>query len=120
MSQGVAVEIRKQFEDLRRRLESESSVKGRAIALSYPEDGAWVYNLVTKQRCWEKPTIRDIHDILVLMRDHAIRNQVLEIHMPKIACGLDGHDWEEMRTVLRLVFREFPLKITVYHSDAAR
>ncbi len=59
MSQGIAVE---QFQHLRRRVESERSVKDTVVALSYSEDEAGVYNQVTKQRCWEKPTIRDVQD----------------------------------------------------------
>ena len=44
---------------------------------------------------------------------------MLEIHVAKNACGLDGHDLEDIMALLWLVFRELPFKITVYQLEPA-
>ncbi len=51
------------------------------------------------------------------MREHAIANGVLEIHLPKIACGKDCMNWPEVRELLLNVFRNTPLRITVHVLD---
>lgn len=48
------------------------------------------------------------------MRDHAKKNGVKEIAMPKIGCGLDGLSWNAVRTLIKNVFLEEAIKITVF------
>ncbi len=48
------------------------------------------------------------------MRQHAVQNGVLEIHLPRLAAGLDGIDWNETKEMLLEVFRDQPLRISVY------
>ena len=38
------------------------------------------------------------------MRGHARQNSVREIALPKIGCGLDGLQWNAVRTLLKNVF----------------
>ena len=51
---------------------------------------------------------------LLAMRDHAITNGILEIHLPKIACGKDCMNWAEVRELLLNVFRNTSLRITIH------
>ena len=42
------------------------------------------------RKVFEKPRKRDIKERLILMKEHATQNGVLEIHRPRLAAGLDG------------------------------
>ena len=54
-----------------------------------------VYNLITKERYFQKPTYQSIHYALDEMKYHAVTNNFRCIAMPKIACGLDKMDSKE-------------------------
>ena len=45
------------------------------------------------------------------------RNNVQEISLPKIGCGLDKLDWERVQGILRNVFKATNIKLTVYILD---
>ena len=53
------------------------------------------------------------------MRDHARTNSVSEIAMPKICCGLDGLNWNAVRTLVKNVFLDEKIKISVYSLDSS-
>ena len=59
-------------------------------------------NLVTKEKCWHKPTIITLGQALCSMRDHLIGGD--KIAMPKIGCGLDRLKWKEVEQMLHNVF----------------
>ena len=48
------------------------------------------------------------------MKDHLIANNVKELHMPLIGCGLDELDWTDVAWMIDEIFKEIKeLKITV-------
>ncbi len=55
MAAGIAVIFCEHFEGLRRRLESEAHRRATLIAIYEEADQCWIYNLVTKDLCFEKP-----------------------------------------------------------------
>ncbi len=81
-----------------------------------------MYNLVTKQNRYDLPTREDFHECLVLMREHASANQVLEIHMPRLGAGLDRLYWEDSKQTILTVFKNQNLRLSVYvhHVPAVR
>ena len=52
----------------------------------------------------DKPTYETLRRSLEAMRGHARQNSVREIALPKIGCGLDGLQWNAVRTLLKNVF----------------
>ncbi len=100
MGDGIVVTFCQHFKDLRRGVESESSRRGSLIAILEEADQCWIYNLVTKDLCFQKPKVEDIRESLVLMREHALLNGVLEIHMPRLAAGLDRVEWNTTKQML--------------------
>ncbi len=117
MSAGIAPNFCTHFSDLRACVQQEKTKRGTLHAISRPEKQCWVYNLVTKQKCYEKPTIEDLKHSSLSMREHAIANRVLEIHLPKIACGKDRMNWPEVREFLINIFRNTPLRVTIHMLD---
>ncbi len=48
------------------------------------------------------------------MRDYAVENTVLEIHIPRLGAGLDRLNWNVTKQMVLEVFRNQPIRITVY------
>ena len=77
------------------------------------EKGRFIYNLVTKEVYKDLPTYESLEKSLNAMRDHAMKNGVTEIAMPQIGCGLDGLNWNAVRTLIKNVFYKDKIQITI-------
>ena len=72
--------------------------------------GRTVYNLVTKERYFQKPTYDTLEQSLrELKRIYAPQ----KIAMPKIGCGLDRLEWTEVRRIIKDVFGDTDTEILV-------
>lgn len=72
-----------------------------------------VFNLVTKQRCFHKPTYDTLYETLVNMKEQCENFDIEKIAMPLIGCGLDRLDWEQVKDVIEDVFGETDIEILV-------
>lgn len=81
---------------------------------SNQNQGRYIYYLVTKQRYFNKPTYDDLTGSLEKMRDHMLDNNVSKLSIPKIGCGLDKLKWNNVKKILKKVFVETDIEITVY------
>lgn len=59
-----------------------------------------IINLVTKNKCYNKPNYRDFETSLYLCRLYCIQNNITEVVMPQIGCGLDKLDWSICRELI--------------------
>ena len=74
----------------------------------------YVYNLVTKERFCDKPNLSTLSKTLETMKIHAITNGVSTIAIPKLGCGLDQMNWQEVVKLLRDIFAYTDVQIVVY------
>lgn len=72
-----------------------------------------VFNLVTKQRCFHKPTYDSLYETLVDMKEQCENFDIEKIAMPLIGCGLDRLDWEQVKDVIEDVFGDTDIEILV-------
>ena len=72
-----------------------------------------VFNLVTKQRCFHKPTYDTLYETLLDMKEQCDNFDIEKIAMPLIGCGLDRLDWEQVKDVIEDVFGETDIEILV-------
>lgn len=72
-----------------------------------------VFNLVTKQRCFHKPTYDDLYDALVDMREQCEEFDITKLAMPLIGCGLDRLEWDQVKDILEDVFGNTDIEILV-------
>mmetsp|Transcript_7694 Transcript_7694/g.18129 ORF Transcript_7694/g.18129 Transcript_7694/m.18129 type:complete len:237 (-) Transcript_7694:135-845(-) len=104
LGKGIAKLFRDKFggvDEMRRQ-----SVKvGGVAVIRRPGGGAYVYNLVTKEKFWQKPTYDSLRKSLQAMAAHMRAHDVREIAMPRIGCGLDGLTWGSVRAVINEVFQ---------------
>lgn len=111
---GIAKTIDKYF-DMRYRLQTDFPIPdgekfanvGKALLVDR------VFNLVTKPRCYHKPTYDSLHKTLVDMRKQCEKLNITKLAMPKIASGLDKLDWNKVRTLIKYVFHTSNIEILV-------
>lgn len=73
-----------------------------------------VANLVTKEKCWQKPTYQTLRDSLLALSDICKSQGFQELAMPLIGCGLDGLEWSRVSAMIQEVFKNSSVNITVY------
>ena len=78
----------------------------------------YIYNLVTKQRFFDKPDLSTLLTTLETMKSHAAMHGVSTIAIPKIGCGLDQMNWQEVVKLLRDVFAYSDLHVVVYTLES--
>lgn len=116
MGKGIVVEFNKRF-DMKRTLQ-----------IKYPDfinqwsHNHWtfqcilegrVFNLITKERYFHKPTYDSLYGSLLLMRQLATQQGITKIAMPVIGCGLDMLNWDVVKYYVRQAFSNTDIEILV-------
>ena len=73
-----------------------------------------MYNLVTKERFCDKPSLSTLSKTLEAMKTHAITNVVSAFAIPKFGCELDQLNWQEVVKLLHDIFAYANGQIVVY------
>lgn len=108
---GIAKEFNKRY-DLTRKLSKQEPHKCMMV------DN--VINLVTKSKYWQKPTYDSLKESLIEFRDTLCRfsNPTLfakTLVMPRIGCGLDKLDWNNVKEIIKEIFEDTDIAIEVYY-----
>lgn len=116
MGKGIVVEFNKRF-DMKRKLQSK-----------YPDYiNEWhrrkwsfnciledrVFNLITKERYFHKPTYDSLYGALNLMKFISIQKGITKIAMPIIGCGLDKLQWDKVSEIIKEIFEDTEIEILV-------
>lgn len=72
-----------------------------------------VFNLVTKQKYWHKPTYESLKEALEMMRELMDFMDVTKLAMPKISCGLDRLEWSRVYDIICEVFNDTDIEIVI-------
>lgn len=116
MSKGIAKLFRSKFGRVQD-LEKAKADIGEVAVLDIGPN-RFTYNMVTKAKYSDFPTYESLRRSLTATKEHALQNNVKHVAMPKIGCGLDKLNWNAVRTLIKNVFLETDIKITVYHLDS--
>lgn len=73
-----------------------------------------VFNLITKEHYWNKPTIDTMRLALLRLKDLCIEHNVKELAMPRIGAGLDRLPWYNTSELIQEIFKDTDIHITVY------
>ena len=116
MGKGIVVEFNKRF-DMKKKIKvefpdylnswKENEKKYDCILIEQ------VFNLITKQRFFNKPTYKTMRGSLELMKNICVEKQIQKIAMPIIGCGLDGLKWEKVSEIIKDVFNDIDIEILV-------
>lgn len=113
---GIAKAFNEKF-DMRARLRQayggmeREKLVGRALMIGR------VFNLVSKERYFNKPAYSSLQSCLEDMRRIMEENGITKLAMPRIGCGLDKLSWEKVEEILETVFEETEAEILVYSLE---
>ena len=72
-----------------------------------------VFNLVTKDRVYHKPTYDTLIETLEDMKEQCENLDINKIAMPRIGCGLDGLSWDTVEEIIMEVFEDTDMEILI-------
>jgi hypothetical protein len=114
MSQGIALSFRRKFG----KIEELKSQQKQITEIAYlKSDNQFIFYLITKDKLWQKPTYENLFKTLVKLKELAEENRLTEIAISKIGYGLDQLESDQVRTMLRYIFRNSSIKIIAFCRD---
>ena len=120
MGKGIAVEFNKRFDMkhiLRTKYPDYVNQFHRQKRLSDCILEGRVFNLITKERYFERPTYNTIAGALCEMKILCWSENIHKIAMPIIGCGLDRLEWDKVSRIIKDVFQEKDIEILVCRKE---
>ncbi|KAL4136459.1 hypothetical protein QTP88_008007 [Uroleucon formosanum] len=111
MSQGIALEFRRKFGQIENLTNQNKEVT--EIASIQHNDQNILY-IITKNHHQEKPTYETFYQAIKNLRTFCEENQIEKLALPKIGSGHDQLNWDQVRTILRYVFKKSKIKLIIY------
>lgn len=108
LGKGIALEFKKRF-DMKNKLRN-SGQSGKCILIDR------VFNLVTKETWRRKPTMENVEECLHELKKQVTERNIRKIAMPRIACGLDGMNWNDVSEQVRNIFSDTDVEILVCYT----
>ena len=72
-----------------------------------------VFNLVTKEYYYQKPTYRSLEQALWKLRALCIGNNISYLALPRIGSGLDRLSWGKVSTLIKQIFLDVEINILI-------
>lgn len=72
-----------------------------------------VFNLVTKEKYWHKPTYESVRCALEMMRELMDFEGITKLAMPRLGCGLDRLQWSKVYEIICEVFEDVDVEIVI-------
>lgn len=114
---GIAKEFRRRYPKMPGYL--IGYIKGNHVnyptTIGYKADleNRYIFNLITKNKYWNKPTYKTLEISLKKLKDLCEEYKINKIAMPLIGCGLDKLAWNNVREIIEDVFKDTNIKIVV-------
>lgn len=103
LGKGIALQFNEHF-NMKNKLLNEFAFKWDNEGYCLIAKNTPVFNLVTKKRCWNKPTYDTLRQALVSMKEKMIELNVKKVAMPFIGCGLDKLEWDKVKMTIEEIF----------------
>jgi O-acetyl-ADP-ribose deacetylase (regulator of RNase III) len=107
---GLAAKVEQRWPamaaEYRARCDDGTFTLGGVLPWLDEETGVWIYNLATQQRPGPDAKLEAIADSVRAAIDHAPKNGVRTIYLPRIGSGIGGLDWDDVRATLERVDAE--------------
>lgn len=72
-----------------------------------------VYSLAVKDSSYDKPDRDVLMDALVELRDQMEEDMVTKLAIPKLCCGRNGLEWDDVKAMISFVFGDSDIQILV-------
>uniref|UniRef100_A0A8C5XNE8 Macro domain-containing protein n=1 Tax=Microcebus murinus TaxID=30608 RepID=A0A8C5XNE8_MICMU len=101
---------------------SEDCRMGAGIAVLFKKKFGGVQELLNQQKksgevakgASHKPTYENLRKSLEAMKSHCLKNGVTDLSMPRVGCGLDCLQGENVSGMIGEVFEAIDIRIAVY------
>ena len=113
MGKGIVVQFNERYDLKNYMLNHFEKKKWDDHGYCIPVEKFKVFNLITKYRYYQKPTLGTVRESLESMKAYAIKNGIKKIAMPTIAAGLDSLPFGDVRLIIQDVFKDTDIKIIV-------
>ena len=117
MSKGFAQFLSEGVPRLRWTCRRANLLKDQVFPFWDSSSRRFIYNLVTKEKCSDKPDLQTLATTLQNMQAHAKMHGISSFAIPKIECGLDQMNWQDVVKLLRNIFANSDIQIVVYSWD---
>eukprot|EP00102_Acyrthosiphon_pisum_P014799 XP_008185048.1 PREDICTED: O-acetyl-ADP-ribose deacetylase 1-like [Acyrthosiphon pisum] len=115
MSKGIALKFRRKFGQVDQLFQQNKQVMEIA-AIEFNERN--ILYIITKDSHQQKPTYETIFYALKNLREYCESNNINKVALPKIGSGCDQLNWEQIRTMLRYIFKNSEIKIMIYSGES--
>ena len=115
MGQGVAVGFCNREQKMREALLNVifDNEVNCPFTILYRGDNMNIFNLITKKSFNLKPTYSSIYECIKQMKSICINSNITHLAMPKIGCGKDRLDWNEVKEMLEIEFKNIDIEILI-------
>ena len=113
MSKEFAQFLSERIPRLRRTFRRANLLRDQVFPFWDSSSRRHIYNLVTKEKYSDKPDLQTLAT-LQNMQAHATMHGVSTIAIPKVGCGLDQMNWQDVVKLLRNIFAFSDIQIVVY------
>lgn len=116
MGKGIVVEFNKRF-NMKQILQSKYPdylnqwIQDKMIGDCIREGR--VFNLITKERYYNKPTYRSLTTALIRLKELCVNGRITKLAIPVIGCGLDRLEWNKVKDLIDDLFRGMDIEILV-------
>ena len=73
-----------------------------------------IFNIFTKTFVFQKSSYSSIESCLREVKSICLENNISRLAMPKIGCGIDGLCWSKVKKIIKSVFEDSNIEISVY------
>lgn len=105
---GVKAELQRKYQD---------DVEVGDCLVSNATDWDIEFNLVTKEKYWQKPTYETmkmaLEDAKYMCEEVISHGYTMKLAMPHIGCGLDKLEWSKVKAIIEEVFVDTDVEILV-------
>jgi len=110
MTKGIALEFQRRFGGLNQLRRLPRTVPD-VLSLRLKERK--IFYLVTKQHFWQKPEPQHFFQSLQKLRTLCEEREIKTLTCPRLGTGLDGLQWDTVRSMLQYIFRNSQVTIQV-------
>ena len=72
-----------------------------------------IYNLVTKDKCYQKPSYENLTKALKNLAQNIQYERITKLAMPKIGAGLDKLNWTIVLSIIKDVFKDIDIDVAI-------
>lgn len=110
---GIALEFRKRYPNLIPYLHQNIPNNYPNIIGYCDSSGRYIYNLITKESSYGKPTRNTLNQTLIQLKESMINLNQKYLAIPLLGSGLDRLNWNDTENFIRDIFQDTDIMISI-------